>query len=156
MASSRLVGLLQGHADQQGHRHAVPVAHPPAAHLADRDPLGVHPGDRADEPGIGDVHERDPSPGLGDGEHGVVLEPPVAAVVEDPAVVERPVLRRRAAEREPRAVEQLGDEVGDDDVLDVHPGAVGDPAHLLEEPLGDVLPLRGHDPLDHLPWDRAA
>ncbi len=121
-----------------------PIPLPPISPIETR--LGVHAGDRADETGIGDVGERDPALRLGDGQHGVILEPPVASVVEDPAVVEGAVLGGRAAERETGAVEELGDEVGDHDVLDVHPRAVGDPAHLLEEPLGDVLALGGDDP----------
>ena len=148
-AAIERVGFFQDHPDQEGHRHTVPVAHPAPAHLADRDPLGVHPRDRADEAGVGHVHERDLAAGLGDRQDRVLLEPPVAAVIEDPAVVERPVLGRRAAERETRTVEQLGDEVGDDDVLDVQSRAVGNPAHLVEEALGDEFPLLGHDSLDH-------
>ena len=47
-------------------------------------------------------------------------------------------------------MEQLGDEIGDDDVLNVHPGPIGNPAHLFKESLGDEFPLARRDALDRL------
>ena len=43
----------------------------------------------------------------------MLLKPPVAAVVEDPAVVERAVLGCRSAEAQARTVKHLGNEIGD-------------------------------------------
>ena len=60
-----------------------------------------------------------------------------------------PSLVAEPLSRETRTVEQLGDEVGDDHVLNVNSGAVGNTAHLVEEPLGDVFALLGDDALDH-------
>ena len=66
-------------------------------------------------------------------------------------MVQGSVLGRRAADRKARAVKQLGNEIGDDDVFNVDSRAVGDSAHLFKESLGDVLALLGNDPLDHAP-----
>ena len=63
-------------------------------------------------------------------------------------MVERAVLRRRSAERKAAAVEQLGNEVGHDDVLHVHPRAVSDALHLLEEAARGRISLLGGDALD--------
>jgi hypothetical protein len=97
-------------------------------------------------PGVGHVHERGLPRGLGDHHDGEFLEPPVATVVEDAAVVERSVLGRRARQCESRAMEHLGNEIGRGDVVDAQPGAVGQAAELLVEPFGDVLLLRRSDP----------
>ncbi len=45
-------------------------------------------------------------------------------------------------------MEELRDEVGDDHILHVNSGAVGNSAHLVEEPLGNVLALLPNDALD--------
>ncbi len=147
-AAFQLVGLLENHTDQEGHGNAVPVPHAASAHLTDRNPLGVHAGDGTDEAGISHVHERDLAAGLGDGQDRMVLQAPVAAVIKNPAVVQRAVLCGGAAECETGTMKQLGNEIGDDDVLNVNAGAVGNTAHLIEESFGDVFALLRDDALD--------
>src|SRR3954468_21099192 len=85
----------------------------PPAHLADADVLVVHRGDRADEAGVADVDPGvAPAVGLVDDHHRVLLQPDSLHVVQDAAVVHPAVLRGLAENGEARAVEQLGEEVG--------------------------------------------
>ena len=79
----------------------------------------------------------------------MLLQPPVAAVIENAPVVERSILGSRAAECESRAVKKLRNEIGDNDILDVQTGSIGDTAHLVEEALGDELALLRHNSANH-------
>ncbi len=117
----------------------------------DRHVLRVHPRHRADESGIRHVDERNAVVRLGDDQHGVLLQPPADRVVEHAAVVQRAVLRRRVHQREPAAVEHLGDEVREADVLDRDSRTFGQPFHLFEVLARDVRLLDPDDRLDHEP-----
>ena len=111
--------------------------------------LGVHPGHRANEPGIGHVDKRHPPLGLHHRDHRVVLQTPVDRVVEHASVVEGPVAGRPVHDREATAVEQFGNKVRRDDVFHLETRAVGQPFHLLEVLGRHERFLHLQDRLDH-------
>jgi hypothetical protein len=116
-----------------GHRLAVPVAVPAAAHLADADVFLVHGRHRPDEARVADVRPGvSAGVGLVNDHHRVLLQADAFHVIQDPAVVHPPVLRRLSEDREARAVEQLREEVGQARLLPVGANGGGDGVHLFE------------------------
>ena len=130
--------FLHRAAHERGHRHAVPLPLAAAPHLAERNPLGVHAAHAADEPGVADRHKRDLPHRGHDERRGGVLEADLGHVVEDAAVVERAVGRRRPGDRKSGAVEELGEDVHDRDKPRVEMERGGERLGLTEMALGDV------------------
>src|SRR3954465_11105729 len=74
--------FFEDSANEKRHGRPGPFALAAATHLADRDLLVVHSGDRADKAGKCDVCKWDPAFGLCDDQHRVFLQFPVDAVIE--------------------------------------------------------------------------
>ena len=152
--------FLHRAAHERGHRHTVPLPLTAAPHLAERDPLGIHAAHAPDEPGVADRHERDlPLRGHDERRSGV-LEADLGHVVEDAAVVERAVGRRRPGDGKPRAVEELRKNVHDRDEPRVEMERCGERLGLTEMTLRDMggetgrsiveLLAKPHSPADRL------
>ena len=120
------------------HRHTVPLPFTAAPHLAERDPLGIHAAHAPDEAGVADRHKRDLPLWRHDERRSGVLKADLGHVVEDAAVVERAVGRRRPGDGKPRAVEELGKDVHNRDELRIEMERGGEGLGLAEMALGDV------------------
>ena len=87
------------------------MALPTAAHFAEADLPCIHAGNRADEPGIADIRERDFSVGRDDEDRGGVLQADFRHVVQHTAVIQLAVLCRLSKKRKAGAVKQLREDI---------------------------------------------
>ena len=130
--------FLHRPAHERRHRHALPLPLAAAPHLAERDPLGIHAADAPDEPGIPDRHERDLPLWRHDKCRGGVLKADLGHVVEDAAVVERAIGRRRPGDGKSGAVEELRKNVHDRDEPRIEMERCGERLGLAEMALWNV------------------
>src|SRR3954447_10672485 len=135
------VRFLEYTAHEKCHWRTAPLALTAAAHFANRHLLVVHASNRSNESGKRDVHKRNSPRRLSHYQHRMLLQFPIDAIIQNPAVQQSTKLRGFAEQRKSAAMKELGDRVGDENPSGISMHGVGDTLHFLDVTLGNIRPL---------------